>query len=78
MEEVGFEASLEGLEGGGIPEGFGECIPEGWGSKSKGSVAPGTVLGLRDHKEVCVTRPEGAGGDMGFEEVKEVGGSKIV
>ena len=78
MEEVGFEASLEGLEGGGIPEGFGECIPEGWGSKSESSVAPGTVRGLGDLKEVCVTRPEGAGGGMGFEEVKEVGGSKIV
>ena len=64
MEEVGFEASLEGLEGGGIPEGFGECIPEGRGSKSEGSVAPGTVLGLWNLKEVCVTRPEDAEGDL--------------
>ena len=32
---MGFEGGFEGLEGGGISEGFWEGVPEGWGSKSK-------------------------------------------
>ena len=66
------------MEGGGISDGFGECIPEGWGSKGKGSVTPGTVIGLWDSEEICITRPEGAGGDIVIEEVGEVGWSEVV
>ena len=78
MKEVGFEAGFEGLDGGGVSEGFGECIPKGWGSKSKSSVAPGTFFGGGDNKEVSVSRPEGAGRGIGFQEITEVCRSKVV
>ena len=69
---MGFESGFEGLKGGGISECFGKCIPQGWGSEGECSIAPCTAFRLGDDKEVCITRPEGAGGDVTFEEVGEV------
>ena len=78
VEEVGFESGFEGLNCGGISDCPGKCIPQGRGSKGKRSVTPCTAFRLGDIEEVCITRPEGAGGGMTFEEVAEVWGSQVV
>ena len=45
------------------------------GSNRKGPLAPGSALGPGGLQEVGITRPEGSGGSMMVEEVREVGGS---
>ena len=47
-EQVGFQASLESRQGGGVSDAFGESIPEGGGSNREGSVAPCAESGLGD------------------------------
>ena len=73
-----FEWGFEGGEGGGISEVIWECIPEFWGRNIEGSVPPGAVLGCAGGEEIGFSRPEGAQGDVGFKEVREIGGSQVI
>ena len=59
-KQVGLQSGLEGWEGGGISDVFGELIPEGGGGHCKGSVAPGPALCLGGAEEASITGPEGA------------------
>ena len=67
------------MEGGGVSDVFCGCIPVGGGCHRKGPVTPGPPPGLpADLEEASITGPEGAGRDMWLEEVREVGGSRVV
>ena len=57
---------------------LGEYVPEGGGSNRESPVPPGATIGLVDLQKVVVTRPEGTGGDIGFNESREVGGCLVI
>ena len=56
----------------------GECIPEVGGGDREGPVPPGAVLGLSDLQEVGFAGPEGAGGDVWFEEIGEIRRCQVI
>ena len=56
----------------------GESVPERGCGNGKGPVTPGPELGPWDYQAVGVRGPEVTGGGVVAEEVREVGGSKVV
>ena len=67
-----FKCGFEGSEGGGVLNVLGEYVPEGGGSNRESPVPPGATIGLLDRQKVVVSRPEGTGGDVGFNKLERL------